>query len=204
MLLLVSLVVMSYKFPEGWIKAGSKPGYYDMGIDPGAGMDGRNAATIVSNSKRVSGFGTMMQNVEPDKYKGKRIRLTGYIKAQDVDNWAGLWLRVDGEAISKSVTTTIKRSHSNRKVTSNITNKESRKSIAFDNMSNRPIRGTVGWTKCEIVLDVADSATNIAFGALLQGTGHIWFDKLQFDTVSKNIPTTSRKNKEPTNLDFEK
>lgn len=203
-LLLISLLAVSYKVPEGWIKAGSKPDEYDMGTDPGKGMNGNNAATIASIRRRINGFGTLMQNFDPEMYRGKRIRLTGYIKAVDVENWAGLWLRVDGKTASKSVTTTIKESNSGDKLTSKVTNSEARKTLAFDNMYNRPITGTVNWTKCEIVLDVPDSATNIAFGALLNGTGQIWFDQLKFDTVGKGIPTTSNKNKVPTNIDFGK
>ena len=124
------------------------------------------------------------------------------IKAEDVQNWAGLWLRVDGKVSSKSVTTTLK--NNNRKVTSDVHNSETKKTLAFDNMYNRAIKGTMNWTQCEIVLDIADTATNIAFGALLNGTGQIWFDDLKLDIVGKDVPITSPVNKEPVNLDFEK
>ncbi len=92
-----------------------------------------------------------MQNFSPDKYKGKRLRLTGYVKTKDVeDGWAGLGLRVDGdkEALPDG--------------------KQSRKMLAFDNMQNRPLKGTMDCTKCEIVIDVPDSATNIAYSVLLR------------------------------------
>ena len=202
LVLIMALAIISYKVPEGWIKACSKPDYYDMGIDPGAGHNGKNAATIASTRREIEGFGTLMQNIDPENYKGKRIRLSGMIKAEDVQNWAGLWLRVDGKVSSKSVTTTLK--NNNRKVTSDVHNSETKKTLAFDNMYNRAIKGTMNWTKCEIVLDVADTATNIAFGALLNGTGQIWFDDLKLDIVDKDIPLTSPINKEPVNLDFEK
>jgi len=79
-------------------------------------------------------------------------------------------------------------------------------------MQGRAIKGTTDWTLYDIVLDVPDSASNIAFGALLTGKGQIWFDNLKFEIVDKSIPTTEiykikktekAKTSGPTNLDFE-
>jgi len=157
------------KLPEGWFRAGSNPGSYFMGMDKGAGKDKNDVITIRSVDKLISGFGTVMQNSPAKKYLGKRIKMTGYLKTKDVDNWAGFWLRIDGE-------------------------KQAENSLAFDNMKNgktdRSIKGTTDWKKYEIVLDVSDEATNIAFGALLGGTGQIWFDKIEFEIVDTDTETT--------------
>jgi hypothetical protein len=167
----------SYDLPKNWFKAGSQPGKYDMGIDKGAGINGKNAATIKSNRTDITGFGTLMQNSLPDKYLGKRVRMTGYIKSKNVDGWAGLWFRVDGDRTSKS--------------------------LSFDNMSNRPVSGTTDWKKYEIVLDVPAGATNLAYGALLDGKGQIWFDNINFEIVDDTVPATDKTNREPKNLNFE-
>ncbi|MEI8279245.1 MAG: hypothetical protein WCG87_05735 [Bacteroidota bacterium] len=182
----LSCLLMSYDIPKGWIRAGSSPESYDMGTDPGSGMKGGNAATIKSTEPHIKGFGTLMQNFDATEYRGKRIRLSGYVKAKEVKLWAGLWLRIDGKDYDGK-----------------------RKTTAFDNMFNRAIIGTKDWTKCEIVLDVSQDATNIAFGALMDGNGQIWFDGLKIEEVSKDVPTTASgnidstgKSKRPTNLDF--
>jgi hypothetical protein len=77
-------------------------------------------------------------------------------------------------------------------------------------MGDRPIKGTTNWTKYEIVLDVPNTASLIAYGALIDGTGQIWFDNITFEIVSDFAPSTSSTNTkkyptvdEPTNLDFE-
>ena len=44
-----------------------------------------------------------MQGFSPDKYIGKRIRLTGMLKTKDVSSWAGLWLRIDTKTPIKAV-----------------------------------------------------------------------------------------------------
>ena len=168
----------TFEKPTGWYMTGGKPYNYQMGIDRGSGQDGKNAATIKSMGKNINGFGTLMQDISPDKFLGKRIRMTGELKVKDVAGWAGLWLRVDGEP---------------------------KQTLSFDNMQDRAIKGTTDWKKYEIVLDVPVTATNIAFGALLDETGQIWFDNLKFEIVDKSVPTTgAKKGTEPINLDFEK
>jgi hypothetical protein len=183
--LILSLAFLSFDLPKGWFAAGSKPDSYEMGVDKGSAADGSNAATIKSIEKKINGFGTLMQDAKPGNYLGKRIRLSGSMKCENVDGMAGLWLRVD-QANSKTP-------------------------LSFDNMADRKIKGTTPWTKYEIVLDVPYSASNLAYGALLSGTGQIWFDNLKFEIVDstisvtgKNMTNSSPATSEPVNLDFEK
>jgi hypothetical protein len=187
LLLLAGLVVLSsFDIPAGWFIAGSKPKSYQMGIDKGAGQGGTNAATIKSIDKDSDGFGTLMQQSLPGVYLGKRVRMTGFMKSTDVTAWAGLWLRVDQA--------------------------NSAQHLSFDNMNDRPVKGTTAWTKYEIVLDVPVNASKLAYGALLHGSGQIWFDDLQFEVVDETVPVTGRSNAaksngtldNPTNLDFDK
>lgn len=175
----------SFDLPSNWFKAGSKPKCYEMGIDKTAGQDGKNAATIKSIDKKIDGFGTLMQQCKPDKFLGKRVKMTGYVKSENVTDWAGLWLRVDQAG--------------------------SQQSLSFDNMQDRAVKGTTGWKKYEIVLDVPTNASLIAYGALISGEGQIWFDTITFEVVDNSVKTTgsingaqSNTQLEPSNLDFEK
>lgn len=184
----LSLTLLSFELPKGWFKAGSKPKSYDMGMDPGAGQDGSNAATIQSIDKKIDGFGTMMQNCLPMNYLGHRIRLSGLLKTKDVSEWSGLWLRIDQKGTERT--------------------------LGFDNMKDgkedRSVKGTTEWKNYSIVLDVPLNASNIAYGALLVGTGQIWFDHLKFEIVDSSVDVTGQEKEklmpinEPVNLDFEK
>ncbi|HKR03040.1 MAG TPA: hypothetical protein VJY62_00285 [Bacteroidia bacterium] len=184
LIITLTAILFSFDLPAGWFKAGSKPKSYDMGVDKGAGEDGKNAATIKSIDEKIDGFGTLMQSCLPGKYLGKKIRMSGYVKSKAVDDKAGLWLRVDQA--------------------------NSQKPLSFDNMYDRPIKGTTDWKKYEIVLDVPLNSSKIAYGALLVGTGQIWFDNLNFEVVDNTVPATKdvkdnyTPDKEPVNLDFEK
>lgn len=167
------LSLFSFDFPNGWLKGGDMVDKYEMGIDVGSGRNGKNAATIKSIDNNIQGFGTLMQNSLPNDLAGHRVKMTGYIKSKDVKGWAGLWLRVD-----------------------NIAPKEIQ-TVEFDNMEGRPISGTNDWKKYEIVLDIPVETSHIAFGALLSGTGQIWFQDLKFEVVEKSVASTSIQSQKP-------
>jgi len=151
------------QIPIGWHRAGSYPQDYEMGVDQEVTFQGKASGYL--KSKIVSkGFGTLMQMYKAKKYLGKRLCYSGYVKSKDVEEWAGLWMRVDGP--------------------------EPNKSLSFDNMYDRPIKGSTDWTNYKIVLDVPDQSTNIAFGILLHGAGQVWLTNGNIEVVAKDEPTS--------------
>jgi len=78
--------------------------------------------------------------------------------------------------------------------------------IAFDNMQDRPIKGTTGWQRYDVVLDVPKDATGISFGILLAGTGEGWLNSTKFDVVEAETPVTKSNDRKlpdkPVNLEF--
>lgn len=165
--------------PDGWFKAGSDPDKYEMGLDDEVFNNGQNSAFIRSTANKIKGFGTLMQTCSANDYLGKKVKMTGYLKSENVEGWAGLWLRVDGTGRAES--------------------------LSFDNMQDRPIKGTSDWTKCEIILNVPDNSSTLNFGALLSGTGKIWFDNITFEEASADTKTTSKAKRldRPTNTSFD-
>lgn len=153
---------------SGWLLAGDQPQDYRIGTDTGILHGGKASGYLRADRESPSGFGTLMQMVEAGPYPGTRVRMSGWAKADGVEGWAGLWMRVDG---------------SDRRKTG--------KSLSFDNMQNRPIKGTSDWTRYEIVLDVPQAATALAFGILLEGKGEVWLDDVQFAVVGSDVPTTT-------------
>lgn len=165
--------------PTGWYLAGSKPAEYESSTDTGNALEGRPSAFLRSKKPQVeTGFGTLMQNFSAERYIGKRIRFSAFVKSENVQRWAGLWMRVDGNA--------------------------GQKSLAFDNMQDRPIKGTGAWQNYEVVLDVPAAATGIYFGILLDGPGIVWMSGVKIEEVPSTTPTTDKITVPPgpTNLDF--
>ncbi len=58
-----------------------------------------------------------------------------------------------------------------------------KRSLSFDNMQGRPIKGTVDWKKYEIILDVPQESVLIAYGVLLDGPGSVWLDNFEFEVI---------------------
>lgn len=163
--------------PAGWFLAGKDPASYVMEQDSKTAHEGKTSARFAS-TREPKGFGTMMQSFEPGEYRGKRVRLSAFVKAKQIRDWAGMWMRVDGPDM---------------------------RSLGFDNMQGRPIRGTSDWKRYDIVLDVDDTAKGIAFGILMEGPGTLWLDEVKFQIVDESVPTTGGASKrKPENLDFER
>jgi hypothetical protein len=177
--LLASGSVVATTTVPGWFIAGDKPASYTLANEPSPNADGSNIAYLKSKTTSVEGFGTMMQQFSPQQYLGKRVRVSASIRSENVRDWAGLWLRVDGE---------------------------NRDTLAFDNMQDRPIKGTTDWKRYEVVLDVSETARNLAMGVLLADGGQVWVDKFRIDVVPNSTPVTGTTPKMvpigPKNLEF--
>ena len=169
--------------PEGWVVAGTAPQDYQVSVLPEK-REGNNVVLLESVANpNPSKFGTLSQYCSADQYLGKRVRMTGYLKSENVKNWAGMWFRVD-DSKQKDV------------------------AMSFDNMSDRPIKNTTDWKKYEIVLDVPQQAGAMAFGVLLEGSGKVWISGISFEVVDQSVPTTNMVKERaalpqgPVNLDF--
>jgi len=162
--------------PSGWFTAGSAPQYYSVDTDTAVTYLGKPSVRMTSIAAKPSGFVTVMQSFLPDHYRGKRIRFSGFVKANGVQGWAGLWMRMDSGYLT----------------------------AAFDNMQGRPIAGTTDWTPYSVVLDIGQSVTGINFGILLDGAGTVWLSGVKFEVVDNTVPVTDLLGTpyEPLNLDF--
>jgi hypothetical protein len=81
--------------PQGWFAAGSHPQNYEMSVETQVTHSGKAGAHIKFIGAQAEGFGTLMQMFTADSYRGKRIRMSAWMKTADADS-ANLWLRVDG------------------------------------------------------------------------------------------------------------
>lgn len=167
---------------KGWFLSGSDPFSYEMGLDHEIVHQGKASGYLTSKTVLDSTqFATMMQAFKAERFIGKRIRLSCFIRTKDVETYAGMWMRVDD-------------------TTEDV--------VQFDNMSNRPIKGTTNWNRYSIVLDVPEKSAVISFGINLVGQGTVWSDQFTFEEVDENTPTTNLEihgelQDEPVNLSFE-
>jgi len=167
---------------KGWMLTGSHPQNYEMGLDPAEVHQGKASGYLKAvTPMEPNEFATMMQQFKADKYVGKRMKLTGFVKTDRVEAFCGLWMRVDNQVQDV---------------------------LQFDNMHDRPISGTQPWNQYSIVLDVPAESAVISFGVILNGKGKVWVDSFRFEEVDLNTPVTHMETEyemsdEPLNLSFE-
>jgi serine/threonine-protein kinase len=163
-----------------------------MTVDTTIKHSGKASAAIKFVCGEKTDFGSLAQSIAADEYRSKRVRFSGWLKTEKADA-AGFWMRVDG----------------------------TQRLFGFDNMMNRPVKGTTDWKIYEVVLDVPAEAVNIFFGTIVSGNGQVWADDLKLEIVGHNIQSTNQlspeqmkiedpnripkksERKQPVNLDFE-
>ena len=150
--------------PKGWMIVGTGADHYTARVDTAVVHSGRGSGLLECPTSGLDAFGALMQVFLADDYRGRRIRLSGYLRTREPEYWAAHWMRVDGK---------------------------DRSPLAFDNMTNdRLVRGDTEWTAYQIVLDVPVEAVQIAYGATLAGSGRLWVDDLAVEVVGDDVPTT--------------
>jgi hypothetical protein len=105
---------------------------------------------------------TINQAIRADNYRGKRIRLSAYVKTDKIEQMGCIWMRFDDDS----------------------------RMLMIDEMDDRPITGTRDWTRYDIIMDVPKEAVRIVIGGALRGQGKIWVDDFQLDVVPETMPQT--------------
>ncbi len=121
----------------------------------------------ITSDQSGNSFGSIAYEI-PANYKGKSIRLDGYMKVKNVENgFAGLLLRIDGKEGS----------------------------LAFDNMQSQNIKGTKDWQKYSITLSYPEEAETIFVAGILNGKGEAWFDEFVVTIDDKNLQNLKKTKK---------
>jgi hypothetical protein len=160
--------------PKGWYLGFKDAPQYEAGVDRAS-----SSAWVRSRTAKANQFGSVHQYFSAEQYRGKRLRFSAALRCDGVEQWAGLWMRVDGQNPGVP--------------------------LAFDNMQDRPLRGTVGWTRVAVVLDVPADANGIAIGDLITGAGALWMKEARFEVVDQATPLTGHGGhlpREPVNLEL--
>jgi len=124
----------------------SKEMYYQGGIYKSVRVN------RVVKAENASGFGNIMTYFDAEKYRGKEIKYTGYVKLKEGTKGSGhLWIRVDNTDNSTSF---------------------------FNNMDANPVKSNK-WEQYEIIGQIDSLAKGVLLGCFLKGKGSLFVDKLQ-------------------------
>jgi len=185
---------LSAQPPPAWLLTGQDTAHYRLSRDEEVAHTGEASMRLAARgNRRNSQWAVSVQMVDATAYRGKRMRLRGYVRGEEVRS-GGLWLRVDGIVNGNYAM------------------------LALDNAEDRRVEGTQDWAVQDIVVDVAPESVTILFGAMITGDGTVWVDELSFEEVSPDVELTSDSEPQitdspysrppgvfsvPANLDFE-
>ena len=79
----------SYKSLLEWSYWQSEPARYEMTVQSNSELINQNVFSIKSVQSKIYKFGTLMKTIKSDDYKGKTVKMTGYIKSNNVKKSRG-------------------------------------------------------------------------------------------------------------------
>jgi hypothetical protein len=155
----LALAATPAPLPPSWHVTGKNPDKFTAGVD--TSPEGRGAKFLRSKTNDPEAWAGLVQSVQAQRYLGQHVRFRARLRTEGMSNWAGLWMRVDTRE---------------------------GKTLAFYNTHDNPVKGTSGWQERSIVLDVPADAALIVFGAIGAGTGEVWMEPVEFETIGREVP----------------
>jgi len=169
--------VLSFEFSQ----AGEHPNGWSGGprgtilTDDNVVHGGRYSVRLERGAESESTFSTLTMAI-PMEFAGAKLELSGFLRTENVEGFAGLWMRQDGDTPS----------------------------LAFDNMRSRQLRGTTDWAPYSISLPIHPNARQLFLGVLLTGTGKAWADDLRLLVDGKPIWEAPRRERPKSALDLDR
>lgn len=164
--------------PREWTQMGNGgpealPGRCEMGLDGQLSSEGRMPYSVRCQNTVLPSFGGAHHTARTAQYAGKRVRVSGWLKASaiggvatpqysHVPGRAGLWLAV-GSA---------------------------RSGVRMDRMENRGITGSTEWEMRDFVVDVPVDNSQMFIGFWMQGTGQVWARDFKIEEVPGTVPVS--------------
>lgn len=145
--------------PQPWFVP-SAAGGWRAELVAGDAAVGERRLELRPSDADAAAIGNVMASSPAGDRAGKRVRLRASLRVAG-DGHAQMWLRVDCP---------------------------DRQRGAFDNMQDRPVRGSQ-WSEAVIELDVAADATKLAFGVLAFGGAAVSIDDVSLTVVGDATPT---------------
>lgn len=147
--------------PTGWyvLPAGSAV------ADQQTVHTGRWSVRLERTPATTGSFSAITKSL-PIDFLGGTVELRGFLRTKDVSDFAGLWLREDGDGGQM---------------------------LRLENMQGQHVNGTRDWAEYAIKLPLDRAAKRLYLGLLMAGTGTLWADDLQLMVDGKPIADAAAK-----------
>jgi hypothetical protein len=169
----LTLAVPQFDDHTTWHKGGKQPDEYSFELREQAGPHGQTLISLQGLDPDPEQYATVYKWIPALDLRGQRLRISTLLRTTQVETYGSIWVRIDSEE---------------------------GEFLAFDNMSDRLLKGDTDWTPVEIVLDVRFNASKIAFGLMLSGHGRVEATRFVFESVDLSVPSTDMLKKDPSLL----
>jgi hypothetical protein len=115
----------------------------------------------------------LQQWVRADRYRGKRVRVSAFLKTAGVGPTRRSGARLDFLVFSET------------------------HRLGGAAMRGRLIQGSTEWTRYEYVIDVPAEAVLLSLGIILLGPGQVWVDDVRLEVVGTDVTTTAGSSRRP-------
>lgn len=150
---------LDFEMPEcagGWYPDWSV--FFDWRLDDTVHASGRQSLRIQVEPDGIPfPYGSVVRNMPASEVAGKRVRLSGLIRTEDVSDYASFWFA----------------------------SRNAGGGFSYVDLAAREIRGTTPWTRYSLEIDVPASSQAIIFGPEVSGSGAAWFDDLELEIDGK-------------------
>lgn len=165
--------------PPGWSLRGQHLGEFTGGLDRDDTHLGKPVFWL-RNDTEFAGSAVLLQQIAADRFAGRRLRFSGWIRADSVEHFASIGMAAHDR---------------------------NGRSILFNNLEHLPVngalRGTMPWSRRAIVKVIPADAASIEIDAALVGRGEARFADLKLEIVGPEVPETPDSTGDaPANLDF--
>lgn len=163
--MLISLLALSGKtyaggLPDGWHQFSKTPeSKIETGIDEKIFHSEPSSFYLTCTSGMG---GNINQKIVGAEYSGKRIKVSAYLKSDNLTNDNGYGGQVWAYSYSG-------------------------KDVYMTSAAGN-IKGTTDWTEYSVVFDVPKDNPSVTYGLSVSGHGTVWIDSINFEVVDKSTP----------------
>jgi hypothetical protein len=142
-----------------WRFSQSAAGNYEEGEKNGGAV-----RTVRPVLPRPDGYAALTRTYPAENFRGRRIRLAGRLKTEDVEN-----IEIVVSAVSGATA-----------------------DIARLALGEGRSPGTVDWRGYDMVVDIPDGAHRLVVGVQTSGKGTVWVRDFSLEVVDRSVPVTAR------------
>jgi RNA polymerase sigma factor (sigma-70 family) len=157
---------------KGWTFRGGPSQNFDWGIDTSMVYQGKPCFFLRTKEGASVGKSVLQQAFLADEYRGKRLRLSCFLKTE----------HVEGGPIEGSPKAAVKGS-----ITLWLEVEGVNETLRQANAQEHALQGTHDWVRRELSVEVPQTSISVGLALVFLGRGQVWLSDVQLEVVDEDI-----------------